>query len=278
MVSSVNGNPLAQLLGGAKLAAQIDRLEGRIAKGIVASFTQALGAGPFAQALLPSLFQFQGKSGGQPNEQAKWTATVGSGGQGSIDLGDGYTLGLNENNSEITIKNANTGETTQIWGDPHVNVDGQHAFDFWGTTTFTLENGTKITIDTEQFAGNPDMYVASGVTITKGNQAIEVKGISQNTLGDLSITQSNQGRKVDNQTRDGFVLHENAKGSGWRTETTGKVATQADLDATRPGQAYGPGSEMQSINDIRQFITGFLLLGAIGGLISDSSPGRSNKH
>lgn len=286
-MTTINPNMFSLALGGARGGSPLETLAGQIAVGIYASFAKPLGCGPFAQAMLPSLLLFQGcrcpQGGGQgatpqPVETAKWTATLQGGGKGAIDLGDGYTLDLNEHNSEITIHNASTGETTQIWGDPHVNVDGKHAFDFWGTTTFQLENGTKITIDTEQFGGNPDMYVASGVTITKGSQALEVKGISQNTIGDLSITQSNDGFATDWQTRDGFVLHENASGSGWRSELTGKVATQDDLNATRVGELYGPGSKMPSLGEVSQFLSAFLLLGALGALASEAGSGRAARR
>lgn len=277
MTTGITSNLFGAQFGAARGVSPLGMLAGQIAKGIFASYGQALGAGPFAQAMLPKLMQFQGvrlpqggaQAGGrEPVEKASWTATLQGGGKGAIDLGDRYTLDLNENNSEITIHNASPGETTQIWGDPHVNVDGQHAFDFWGTTTFQLENGTKITIDTEQFAGNRDMYVASGLTITKGNQAIEVKGISQNQLGDLSITQSNNGRQIDNRTRDGFVLSENASGSGWRSQWSGQVATQADLDATKPGQAYGPGSNTPSLGEIKELLSSFLMLGVVSAMIN----------
>lgn len=287
MTTGISANMFSPGFNAARSSSPMGMLAGEIARGIFASFAKPLGCGPFAQAMLPSLLQFQGsrcpQGGGQgaapqPVETAKWTASLQGGGKGAIDLGDGYTLDLNEGNSEITIRNANTGETTQIWGDPHVNVDGQHAFDFWGTTTFQLQNGTKITIDTEQFGGNPDMYVASGLTITKGNQALEVKGISQNTLGDLSVTQSNNGRALDWGTRDGFVLRENASGSGWRSELTGRVATQADLDATRPGQTYGPGSEMPSLGEVSQFLSAFLLLGVLSGLSSETARERPDRH
>ena len=286
-MTTINPNMFSLGLGGARGGSPLDTLAGQIAVGIFASFAKPLGCGPFAQAMLPSLLMFQGcrcpQGGGQgptpqPVDNAQWTATLQGGGKGAIDLGDGYTLDLNEHNSEITIHNANTGETTQIWGDPHVNVDGKHAFDFWGTTTFELENGTKITIDTEQFAGNPDMYVASGVTITKGSQAIQVKGISQNEIGDLSITQSNNGRSIDDRTRDGFVLHENATGSGWRSEFTGELATQEDLNATRVGELYGPGSTMPSLGEVSELLTAFLLLGALGALNGDSGNARAARH
>lgn len=281
LATSVFLNPGASpnsLLQGATL---------QLAAGILGQFLRPLVTGPFAFPQLPSLFNFQGGSfqpsrgGGQPSfvpePSARWTASTQGDSQASIDLGDGYSLQLDERNSEITIHNDETGETTRIWGDPHVDIDGKHAFDFWGTTTFTLENGTKITIDTEQWGGNPDAYVASQVTITKGDQAIVVDGISQNQIGDLSVSLSDNGQAIDAATRDGFVLEENATGSGWRSELTGQIATQADLNVTRPGELYGPGSTMPSVGEISQQLTGFLLFGMaiqMADVIGDSIAGN----
>lgn len=252
---------------------------------IMMEASRPLGASQFAFGQLAMNYLIQGGmmasllGGGQrfvPEPAAQWSASLTGEHTGTIDLGNGYTLQLDERNSEITVRNAETGETTRIWGDPHVDVDGKHAFDFWGTTTFTLENGTKITIDTEQWGGNPDAYVASQVTITKGDQAIVVDGISQNQLGDLEVTMSDNGRAIDYATRDGFVLNENASGSGWRSDLTGQVATQADLNATKPGELYGPGSTMPSFDEIRQALSTFLFFGiAVGmgeALSGDSAP------
>src|SRR3546814_17436153 len=44
-----------------------------------------------------------------------------------------------DDNNEVTIFNKQTGESYRIWGDPHVEIDGKHAFDFWGNTTFALD-------------------------------------------------------------------------------------------------------------------------------------------
>lgn len=179
-----------------------------------------------------------------------------------MDLGDGYSLRIDERNSEMTILNARTGESTRVWGDPHVDVDGRHAFDFWGTTTFQLENGTKLTINTEQWKGNPNMYVASQVVITKGANSVVVDGISQNRLGDLKVTVGADGYAQDAAHRDGFMLYENATGSSWRAEH-GAIATQRDLDATRPGQAYGPGARTPSLGEFWNILGGFLLTGRL---------------
>lgn len=240
-----------------------------LAAGVMGSFIRPLGASAFASARLPSAWNLSLGSVSQPQTPA-FTATVQTGGKAQVDLGDGYKLDVNENNSEINIINSRTGETTKIWGDPHVDVDGKHAFDFWGTTTFTLENGTKVTINTEQWNGNPDAYVASEVVVTKGDQAATIKGVSQNSIGDLSVTTSTNGRALDAATRDGYTLHENATGSGWRTEI-GTMATQADLNHTKVGADYGPGSRAPSLGEMGPMINLFLTFGALSAFAALST-------
>ena len=63
---------------------------------------------------------------------------------------------------------------------------------------------------------------------------------------------SNDGYVVDAAHRDGYVLHENGNGSGWNSELTGALATQRDLDATRPGGAYGPDSNLPSLGEFNK--------------------------
>lgn len=304
----MNINPSAAL--GLNLGAQLGLgglaqigagLQLQMAAGIMGQFFNPLNAGPYAFAQLPAAFMircFGGGDGGQPmpgnflvpgnpcipapgfpglpglpEPVAQWGAQTTGRHTANVDLGDGYTLKIDERQSEMSIFNANTGETTRIWGDPHVDVDGKRAFDFWGTTTFTLENGTKLTINTEQFGKNPNEYVSSQVVITKGDQAMVIDGVSQNQLGDLSISMSNNGQLIDAMHRDGFVLQENATGTGWRSEWTGDIATQKDLNATRVGAEFGPGSEAMSLEESGQLLGGFLmnglislmLLGAMGG-------------
>jgi hypothetical protein len=260
-MTTIAANSTASFGGFQALAAGSASANFVLAAGIAGKLLNPLGAGPFASGCFPRGWNVDARCGGET--QASWTVKTGSEGKASIDLGDGYSLQLNENNSEMTITNANTGETTRIWGDPHVDVNGKHVYDFWGTTTFTLDNGTKITINTEQGKGNPDVYFASSVAITKGNQAIEVTGLSQQDLGDLSITMGSNGRALDRANDDGFVLHENASGAGWRSAYTGAVATQADLNLTRPGQIFGPDSA-----DLRTLAGLSFLLGAfLGGNI-----------
>src|SRR3546814_15880083 len=60
---------------------------------------------------------------------------------------DNYRIAADDNN-EVTLFNKQTGESYRIWGDPHVEIDGKHAFDFWGNTTFVLDDGTRVSIAT----------------------------------------------------------------------------------------------------------------------------------
>jgi hypothetical protein len=273
-------------------------LAGFLAAGIFGEFANAFGAGKNGFGCFPSGFDVRCGivRGGcvkpgwgdcvMPEPKAQWTAKVDGANTAKIDLGDGYRLEIDERSSQIMILNDKTGEKTRIWGDPHVEIDGKHAYDFWGTTTFTLENGTKITINTEQWGGNPNAYVASQLVITKGDNAIIVDGVSQNKLGDLSVSMSNNGEMIDDMTRDGYTLHENRTGSGWRTEV-GNVATQDDLMATAVGREYGPGSDkpslgetevFPSITDIGNFLGSFLLLGMFAPFLGGSNNARFERQ
>ena len=69
-------------------------------------------------------------------------------------------------------------------------------------------------------------------------------------------------------TRDGYTLHENATGGGWRTEG-GNVATQSDLMATAVGHEYGPGSDMPSMGEIGNFLGSFLMLGMFASFLGN---------
>jgi hypothetical protein len=242
--------------------------------GMLSASFRPLGAGPLAFAMLPSAFGIrlgtlpQGAAPSQLQQTGGFTAQVTGQHTAKIDLGDGYRLEIDERNSEMTIFNEKTGQRTRVWGDPHVDVNGKRQFDFYGTTTFELENGTKLTINTEPWGKNPNAYVASQVVITRGDNAVVIDGISQNQLGDLSVSVSTDGHALDAATRDGFTVHEDA--AGWQTEF-GQTVTQAEADITRPGQLYGPGSQALSLAEMGTAIGSFLFFGNLLGLSFDAA-------
>ena len=175
--------------------------------------------------------------GGPKEQPTQWTVKNPGNGKADVDLGN-YTLQMDEKSSQIKIINKANGEVTNIWGDPHVdwNKDGKTDVNFWGKTTFQLEDGTKITIDTEKAKNNPGEYLANEVTVTKGDNAMKITGLSQNELGDLKIETSDRGGQLlDWATTDGFTVKENANGEGWINPDTGKTVTQKEMDITKPG-------------------------------------------
>jgi hypothetical protein len=128
---------------------------------------------------------------------------------------DNYRITCGDDNN-VLIHNKCTGETYEAWGDPHMKIDGQQAFDFWGTTTLNLDDGTKVTIETTPFGSNPGMTLASKVTITNGDYGVRISGVDTNKTGDLKIDEAKgYGELLDAVTRDGNRLYENPCGQGF---------------------------------------------------------------
>jgi len=190
--------------------------------------------------------------------QPKFTAAMPESGKAEIDLGDGNTLSINEASSEVVIRDAD-GNATRIWGDPHVNYNGKHIGDFWGTTTFVLENGTKITINTETSKWN-NMTYAEQIVVTRGDQTLVIDGVSEQTKGDLKVSLGGDGYALDAAHDDGLVIKENdGASSGWTSSITGSAVGQADFNLTKPG-AEGLREALEAFNaTLGLMLTGWLL-------------------
>lgn len=150
---------------------------------------------------------------------------------------------------QVLIQNRNTGEQYRIWGDPHVEVDGRQAFDFWGQTTFILDDGTKVTIGTTPWEkGGNGATVASTVTITDGDYTAEITGVDTNTRGDLEFREFHGVHATVHElaTRDGNVLRENADGAGF-------VALNDDGELVGVDQAF-----INATDEIKQGAVSFM--------------------
>jgi hypothetical protein len=129
-------------------------------------------------------------------------------GRVAFDLNDGYSLSIDESKSAFTVANAAGKETVQVWGAAKLALDGTTLGGFAGTTSLMLGNGTKITMETLPETKSADVFHLDRLTVTQGEKAVIVSGVSQVTSGDLIITQSNSGDTVDDQTRDGLVFQQ----------------------------------------------------------------------
>lgn len=166
------------------------------------------------------------------SNQTQWSNTAVSNNKASINLGD-YKLDFNKSDSSMTMTNAKTGDTTKVWGDPHLtqheNSANKSTAMFNGPMTFMLPDNTKVTVGTQPGANNKSVSYADQVTITRGNQAYQVTGLSQEDKAGLSVQKSRDGRALDAAAPDGYTVQANRNGSGWIDPTTGKEPTAADI-------------------------------------------------
>ena len=159
-------------------------------------------------------------------------------GEATIQLGDKYTVKANEKDATWTVTNNETGKTTKVWGDPHVDTDndGKTDFDFKKDMTFKLDDGTKITVGTVPGGENGTTF-SSQLTITNGDKAVQVTGLGDTHDGanNLEVKQSDAGTTLDDLERDGSTtVYEN--GGAWQTKD-GKAVDQSIIDAAEAAAA-----------------------------------------
>jgi hypothetical protein len=189
---------------------------------------------------------------------------------------DNYRITADDDNT-VTINNKHTGETYQAWGDPHMKIDGKDTFDFWGTTTLRLEDGTKVTIETTPWANDPSMTLSSKVTITNGNYGARITGIDSNKTGDLKIDETKGwGEVLDAAVSDGNVLQENPAGKGFLAiDKSGQIRAvdQTYINETdlKKGGACKQPDEMREL--FRLFST-LLSVSFRGQFMRDRDPGE----
>ncbi len=186
---------------------------------------------------------------------------------------DNYRITAGDDNT-VTINNKHTGETYEAWGDPHMKIDGKDSFDFWGTTTLRLEDGTKVTIQTTPWANDPSMTLSSKVTITNGDYGVQIGGIDTNCTGDLRIDEGKGwGQVLDAVVSDGNVLQENPTGKGFLAiDDSGQIRTvdqtyinQTDL------QKSGANKQPDAMQELFRLFSSLLSVSYQGRFIHEMS-------
>jgi Domain of Unknown Function (DUF1521) len=169
--------------------------------------------------------------------QGTWSHEV-KDGEATIQLGDKYTVKASEKDATWTVTNNETGKTTKVSGDPHVDIDndGKNDFDFKKDMTFKLDDGTKITVGTVPGGENGTTF-SSSLTITNGDKAMQVTGLGDSHDGEnnLEVKQSDAGTTLDELENDGSTtVYEN--GGAWQTKD-GKAVDQSIIDAAEAAAA-----------------------------------------
>jgi Domain of Unknown Function (DUF1521) len=207
-------------------------------------------------------------------------------GRVAFDLNDGYSMWIDESKSAFTVANGGK-ETVHVWGAAQLALDGTTLGGFAGTTSLVLDNGTKITMETLPETKTSAQFYLDRLTITQGECAVVVSGVSQMTGGDLTVTQSHTGEAIDDRTRDGLVFEQVAPAPtepagpetntliGWADEY-GVAVKPEMLAATLPGGTFGPGSERMSFQEFQALIIRFLSWGQISSLMSFTSRSLSS--
>ena len=225
-------------------------------------------------------------------------ATTARGADGTVDFENAnYSVKVGDT-GEINVTNKQTGEAYKIWGDPHVDVDGKHAFDFKGTTTFDLDDGTKITVDTTPWKGQNGATIASKVTIVDGQSdyAVQIKGVDDNKTGDLTFNETSKGWLMDAMVDDGNVLHENPAGTGFvAIDDRGNVqkVDQKWIDKSEASLKKGGGDDANSNQELNKLIdqfakminifSGIMAIRFLGQMLSnmggsDNTSTNNNRH
>ena len=162
-----------------------------------------------------------GNMGGTcPSQQSPWTVSNTGQGQDQVDLGK-YTLNLNKANSEWNLTNKETGATTKVWGDPHVQGAGGN-WDFKHDMSFQLDDGTRIGVHTVPY-GNGQTLSAE-LDITNGSHGMKVTGLAGNDSAGLQVADGLNGYALDAQNMGLPELYE--AGGAWQ-DFSGQTVNQS---------------------------------------------------
>ena len=181
-----------------------------------------------------------------------------------------YTIsGSTNDDGSLTITNNQTGQTTEVWGDPHIKVNGQDTADFQKDgLNIALQDGTTVHIDPTSLNSNGVAHIGQ-VSITKGDQAVTMGGTGGpngfeggvQTSGVMNNDAATQNAMYNSPTAtnitlgaDGNLYYDNANGS-MGAEITATSGKETDLDGSESGSsATATGGSGGGATDTQQLI------------------------
>ena len=132
---------------------------------------------------------------------------------------DGFTLRA-EGKEEAWSITGPDGNTTRIWGDPHVTESDGGRWDFTKRSTFVFGNN-KATIEVTP---KNDKTMSARLTVYSGNERVTISGLDTNKPVVTAVSQD--GKQHDDSLADGVVYQRksNKTGESWTTKVGSKVS------------------------------------------------------
>ena len=173
----------------------------------------------------------------------------------SVNTGEYTITGSTNDDGSLTITNNQTGQSTEVWGDPHIKVNGTTIADFQkDDLNIQLQDGTVIHIDPTATNSDGVSHIAQ-VSITNGDQSVTMGGTGANgfqqgvTTSGVNDDASFQSALYNTPSAtditlgaDGNLYYNNANGSMGAEITAQPDGSQTDLDGAGGGLIGGTGS------------------------------------
>jgi Domain of Unknown Function (DUF1521) len=160
---------------------------------------------------LPPLPELPPLPGSNPTgAQTQWVA-------GRVNFENlNYRVSVGDDSS-VWVANKNTQEQYLAWGPSQLWVDGKQAFEFSGSTSLALHDGTLLTLTTAALGKDPLLTAVQKVTITQNDYGVEILGLdpSRDSSGLRYVETQCYGWLLDAVVADGNVIHENEMGAGF---------------------------------------------------------------
>lgn len=204
---------------------------------------------------------------------------------GSVNFeNQNYNINVDEN-GDINIINKQTSEAYLIQSDLRVNVDGVRAFYFEGTTSFELDDGTRITVDTQpRKAIDYAMLAVTAVAIFDGSAdyAVLIENLDGVREGEITFEEVTGDAVIELVIDSGNEVNENVDGEGFvAIDDHGNIQTvdQEWISDTDEIQARTRGLFNQ-YSSMVNFISGVTEISFSGTLLSIASQSsfRAQEH
>jgi hypothetical protein len=181
----------------------------------------------------------------------------------SVNTGEYTITGSTSDDGSLTITNNQTGQSTEVWGDPHIKVNGQDTADFQkDNLNIQLQDGTVIHIQPTALNSDGKSHIEQ-VSITKGDQTVTM-GAKSSTGFSSGVTTSGVMNDAGFQSAlynapnttsitlgaDGNLYYDNANGSMGAEITPTSSGGETDLDGAGGGLVNGPSGSSQSTQQL----------------------------